>query len=150
MHKHRYDTEAFWIVFEVRDPDKPLVYNFDSHSEAAEFILGDPEGKEGPLRQARLPLEQAASLLVAAGDATQEALTAFLANPALHKGELLAAADFLKAAADFAKLQPNIAAVYRAMRRDLLQAAEEEQPEPRGTVVAALQEGLRRYKKIIQ
>jgi propanediol dehydratase small subunit len=148
MHKHQYDTDSFWIVFQEREEGGPLVYYFNSHSEAAGFVLGDPEGKVGPLEVARSYLEQAAPLLIAAADVTLAALTAFRNDPT-KKDELLAAADFLRAAADYGKLQPNVQDVYRATRRELLQLAHAERPEPVATTVDALREHLLLYKKIV-
>jgi hypothetical protein len=143
--KNRYDTESLWVVFEERPQGGPVVYSFDGHAAAASFVLEGLSSRAGPFKLSRLPLERAAPILVAAANAVLLALTAYRSNP-LHKDELLSAAEFLLAALNYARLEPDVADIYRATRRDLLQAYKEEGYEPQATLIEELRQHLLKYK----
>jgi hypothetical protein len=144
--KHRYDTQYVWVVFELRDKAGPLVHHFNNRQAGDEYVAGDKARRLGPAGVMRLPLEQAAPLLFAAGRATLDALTAFRGDPLAREG-LYAAADFLQAAIDYARLEPNIADIYRETRRTVLAAADDD-VEPGATILVTLREHVERYKNV--
>lgn len=115
---HDYDLHSMWVVLQQQH-GSPVVHSFQDDQEALRFSQA-PDGtdKSEPIALARTPLEQAAPLLVAAAQVALDAME--LVGVVGTEGPLHKAAAFLQAVIDFAKMDDQLAGVYREVRKYLL------------------------------